>query len=192
MATVREGSKAVLIVVDVQVGVVSDAWDANRIVGNVARTVDRARDQGVPVIWVQHSDKDLVQGSPEWQWVPELAPQEGEPLIHKHFESSFEQTPLEEELAKAGATHIALAGAATNWCIRATAYAALERGYDLTLISNAHTTRTMELDGGAKIDAASVITDLNVARNWINYPGRRNGTAKAEEIDFRLPAGGKQ
>ena len=192
MATVREGSKAVLIVVDVQVGVVSDAWDANRIVGNVARTVDRARNQGVPVIWVQHSDKELVQGSPEWQWVPELTPREREPLIHKHFESSFEQTALEEELAKAGATHIALAGAATNWCIRATAYAALERGYDLTLISNAHTTRTMELDGGAKIDAASVITDLNVAMTWLNYPGRRNGTAKAEEIDFRLPAGAKQ
>ncbi len=192
MATVREGSKAVLIVVDVQVGVVSDAWDANRIVGNVARTVDRARNQGAPVIWVQHSDKDLVQGSPEWQWVPELTPHEREPLIHKHFESSFEQTALEEELAKAGATHIALAGAATNWCIRATAYAALERGYDLTLISNAHTTRTIELDGGAKIDAASVISDLNVAMTWLNYPGRRNGTAKAEEIDFSVPAGAKQ
>ena len=192
MATVREGNKAVLIVVDVQVGVVSDAWDANRIVGNVARTVDRARNQGVPVIWVQHSDKDLVHGSPEWQWVPELIPHERESLIHKHFESSFEQTALEEELAKAGATHIALAGAATNWCIRATAYAALERGYDLTLISNAHTTRTMELDGGVKIDAASVIADLNVAMTWLNYPGRRNGTAKAEEIDFLVPAGAKQ
>ena len=192
MATVREGNKAVLIVVDVQVGVMSDAWDANRIVGNVARTVDRARNKGVPVIWVQHSDKDLVPGSPEWQWVPELIPHEGEPLIHKHFESSFEQTALEEELAKVGATHIALAGASTNWCIRATAYGALERGYDLTLISNAHTTRTMELDGGAKVEAASVITDLNVAMTWLSYPGRRNGTAKAEEVDFSALADAKQ
>ncbi|RPH54739.1 MAG: isochorismatase family protein [Acidobacteria bacterium] len=191
MATVREGSKPVLIVVDVQVGVMSDAWDADRIVGNVARTVDRARNQGVPVIWVQHSDKELVHGSQEWQWVPELKRHEGEPLIHKHFESSFEQTALEEELAKVGATHIALAGAATNWCIRATAYGALERGYDLTLISNAHTTRTMELDGGAKVEAASVISDLNVAMTWLSYPGRRNGTAKAEEVDFSAPAGAK-
>jgi nicotinamidase-related amidase len=192
MATVREGNKAVLIVVDVQVGVMSEAWDANRIVGNVARTVDRARNQGVPVIWVQHSDKDLVHGSPEWQWVPELIPHEGESLIHKHFESSFEQTALEEELAKVGATQIVLAGASTNWCIRATAYGALERGYDLTLISNAHTTRTMELDGGATVEAASVITDLNVAMTWLSYPGRRNGTAKAEDVDFSALAGAKQ
>jgi nicotinamidase-related amidase len=192
MATVREGNKAVLIVVDVQAGVMSEAWDASRIVGNVACTVDRARSQGVPVIWVQHSDKGLIHGSPEWQWVPELIRREGEPLIHKHFESSFEQTALEEELAKVGATHIALAGAATNWCIRATAYGALERGYDLTLISNAHTTSTMELDGGAKVEATSVINDLNVAMTWLSYPGRRNGTAKADEVDFSTPGGARQ
>jgi nicotinamidase-related amidase len=191
MATVREGNKAVLVVVDVQIGVIRETWDANRIVGNVARAVDRARYQGVPVIWVQHSDEDLIAESPEWQWVPELTPHKGEPLIHKHFESSFEQTALEEELAKVGATHIALAGAATNWCIRATAYGALERGYDLTLISNAHTTRTMELDGGAKVEATSVISDLNVAMTWLSYPGRRNGTAKAEEVDFSATAGTK-
>jgi len=192
MATVREGNKAILVVVDVQVGNMNKAWDAERIIANVARTVDRARNQGVPVIWVQHSDKDLVHGSPQWQWVPELNPHEGEPRIHKHFESSFEQTPLEDELAKVGATHIALAGAATNWCIRATAYAALDRGYDLTLISNAHTTRTLELDGGAKVEAASLVTDLNVVMTWISYPGRRNGTAKAEEIDFHALAGADQ
>ena len=192
MATVREGNKAVLIVVDVQTGVMSEAWDASRIVGNVVRTVDRARHQGVPVIWVQHSDKGLIHGSPEWQWVPELSPREGEPLIHKHYESSFEQTALEAELAKVGATHIALAGAATNWCIRATAYGALERGYDLTLISNAHTTSSMELDGGAKVEAASVINDLNVAMTWLSYPGRSNGTAKAEEVDFSALGGARK
>jgi nicotinamidase-related amidase len=185
---VRAGNRTVLIVVDVQVGVVSDAWNADRIVANVARAVERARSQGTPVMWVQHSDKDLVHGSPEWQWVPELIPLEEEPLIHKRFESSFEHTALEEALAKVGATHIALAGASTNWCIRATAYGALERGYDLTLISNAHTTRTMELDDGARVEAASVIADLNVAMTWLSYPGRRNGTAKAEEVDFNALA----
>jgi nicotinamidase-related amidase len=191
MATVREGNKAALIVVDVQVGVVRGAWDAERIVGNVAHTVERARNQSVPIIWVQHSDKDLLQGSPEWQWVPALAPRAGEPLIHKQFNSSFEQTALEEALAALGAAHIVLAGALTNWCIRATAYAALERGYDLTLISDAHTTTTMELEGGAKIEAASVVTDLNVAMTWLSYPGRRNSTSKAEALDFAALAGAK-
>jgi nicotinamidase-related amidase len=90
MATVREGNKGVLLVVDVQAGVMSEAWDAPRIIGNVSRAVERARGQGVPVVWVQHSDDDLRHGSPEWQWVPELVPTDREPVIHKRFNSSFE------------------------------------------------------------------------------------------------------
>lgn len=185
MATVREGNRGVLLIVDVQVGVMNESWDAARIIKNVSRAVERARATGVPVIWVQHSDEDLPYGSPEWQLVPDLAPAENEALIHKQFNSSFEQTPLEQELDKFGATHIALAGAATNWCIRATAYGALDRGYDLTLIKDAHTTGTIELKDGAKIEAANIIDELNIAMTWVNYPGRTSGTATAEEVDFR-------
>jgi nicotinamidase-related amidase len=190
MATVRAGNRTVLMVVDVQVGVMRESWDASRIVGNVARVVERARTQGVPVIWVQHSDDQLAFGSPEWQWVPELAPAQGEPLIHKHFNSSFEATALDDELARLGTTRIALAGAATNWCIRATAYGALDRGYDLTLVKDAHTTGTMELDDGVKIEAANVIQELNIAMTWLSYPGRVNGTAAAEDVDFSTATGG--
>ena len=189
MATVRKGNQGVLLVVDVQVGVVADAWDAPRIVKNVARAVERARAQGVPVVWVQHADENLAYASLQWQWVPELVPAPGEPLIHKQFNSSFEQTALDDELAKLGATHVVLAGAATNWCIRATAYGALERGYDLTLVEDAHTTSTTELKNGGKIEAASLVHDLNLAMTWLNYPGRTNGAATAEEVDFATPGG---
>jgi nicotinamidase-related amidase len=189
MATVREGNKAVLVVVDVQVGVMGESWDSARIIKNVARVVERARADGVPVVWVQHSDEELPYGSPQWQWVPELVPAEGEPLIHKKFNSSFEETELEEELAKQGATHVALAGAATNWCIRATAYGALDLGYDLTLVEDAHTTVTMDLDNGTKIEASNVVDELNVCMTWVSYPGRTNGTATAEQVDFATPGG---
>ena len=189
MATVRTGNKAVLLVVDVQVGVMGESWDSARIIKNVARVVERARADGVPVVWVQHSDEELPYGSPQWQWVPELVPAEGELLIHKKFNSSFEQTELEEELAELGATHVALAGAATNWCIRATAYGALDLGYDLTLIEDAHTTVTMDLDNGTKIEASNVVDELNVCMTWVSYPGRTNGTATAEQVDFTIPGG---
>jgi len=189
LATVREGNKGILLVVDVQAGVMDESWEAPRIIKNVSCAVDRARAEGVPVLWVQHSDGDLRYGSPEWQWVPELTPLNGEPLIHKQFNSSFEQTGLDEELAKLGATHITLAGAATNWCIRATAYGALDRGYDLTLIKDAHTTGTIQLENGSKIEAASVVQEFNFAMTWVSYPGRKNGTATAEEVDFATPGG---
>ncbi len=184
MASVREGNKCVLLVVDVQVGVMKESWDTARIVNNVSLAVERARAQRVPVVWVQHSGDDLERGSPDWALVPELVQAPGETLIHKQFQSSFEQTPLEDELARLGATHIALAGAATNWCIRATAYGALDRGYDLTLIKDAHTTGSVDLDDGTRIEAASVIQDLNISMRWVRYPGRTNQIAAAAEVDF--------
>lgn len=184
MATVREGNQSVLLVVDVQVNVVQGAWESPRVVGNVALAVGRARAQGVPVIWVQHAGEDLVTGTPGWQWVPELVPAADELLIHKNYNSSFEHTTLDAELAKRGTTHVVLAGCATNWCIRATAYAALERGYDLTLVSDAHTTQTMDLENGEKLEATTLIRDLNIAMTWLNYPGRKNTTVKARDLVF--------
>lgn len=189
MATVREGNKAALVVVDVQIGVMRDAWDASRVIGNVARAVERARAESVPVIWVQHTDQDLPKDSAPWQWVPELVPAEGETRVHKQFNSSFEQTNLQRELATLGVTHIVLAGAATNWCIRATAYGALERGYDLTLLSDAHTTETIQFESGVTIEAADIIQELNIAMQWVAYPGRKNGTARVEHVNFALPGG---
>jgi nicotinamidase-related amidase len=184
MATLREGNNTALIVVDVQVGVMNNAWDASRVIGNVALAVERARAQGVSVIWVQHSDAELVHGSAEWQWVLALVPREDELRIHKKFGSSFENTPLDAELAKRGVSHIVLAGASTNWCIRASAYGALDRGYDLTLVRDAHTTESMTLDDGFTIEAESVVLELNMVMTCLSYPGRRCSTATANEVSF--------
>ncbi len=187
MATIREGNQAVLLVVDVQVMVMRSVWEAPRIIKNINLAVEKAREQGAPVIWVQQTDEELVYGSPEWQLPPELSPREGETRLRKKYNSAFEQTLLETILSQLGATHVVLAGAATNWCIRATAYGALERGYDLTLLSDAHTTGALELEDGGKIEAENIIRELNVAMTWVSYPGRVNATATVEKVDFAAP-----
>ena len=184
MATVREGNKKALLVVDAQVGVMQPTWQAPRIIQNIRIAVEKAREQGAPVIWVQHSDDELIYGSPEWQFAPELSPAAAEVQVHKQFNSSFERTSLEEKLAKLEASHIVLAGAATNWCVRATAYGALDRGYDLTLLKDAHTTETVTFEDGVSIEAASVIHELNMAMTWLSYPGRTTNTASVEDFDF--------
>jgi nicotinamidase-related amidase len=184
MATIRKGEKSILLVVDAQVGVMQGAWEETRIINNIATVVEKARKANIPVIWVQHEDEELKNGSAAWQIVPQLTPAEGEVKIYKHFNSSFEETSLDETLSDLGATHIVLAGAVTNWCIRATAYAALDRGYDLTLVKDAHTTETTVLKDGSKIEASGIITDLNISMAWLSYPGRKNAAEKAEEINF--------
>ena len=189
MSTVRPGNQPSLFVVDVQVGVMAECWEAARVTRNVAHAVEQARGDGVPVIWVQHESDELPRDSSSWQLVPELVPAAGEKRIHKRFPSSFEATELEESLAGLGTTHIVLAGAQTNWCIRATAYAALDRGYDLTLVSDAHTTASIDLGNGSKVDASSIVADLNVTMKWLTYPGRKSGTAVTAEVAFG-PSGG--
>lgn len=184
MATVRGGSRSALIVVDTQVGVINRAWDTTRVIGNVLRAVERARAQGVPVIWVQHSDSELVLDSPAWQLVPELVPLDTEPIVHKRYESSFEDTGLEDLLARLGVSHVVLAGAMSNWCIRATAYGALDRGYDLTLVKDAHTTASVEFENGFRIEAEKIVQELNLVMRWLTYPGRTSGTAAAAEVAF--------
>ena len=184
MATIRGGTRSALLVVDTQVGVLSRAWDAPRIVTNLALVVERARSQDVPVIWVQHSDSQLTRGSPEWQVVPELSPRPAELVVYKQYESSFEDTTLEEELARLGISHVVLAGAMTNWCIRATAYGALDRGYDLTLVKDAHTTDTVEFDNGFTIEAEKIVEELNLVMDWLSYPGRSSSTAAAATVSF--------
>jgi nicotinamidase-related amidase len=184
MAKIREGNKAALLIVDVQVGVMRDSWEASRIIENINTTVEKARSKHVPVIWVQHSDEELVSGSPDWQLPPELSPGEEDVRIYKHYNSAFEETALDEKLAQLGVSHIVLAGAATNWCIRATAYAALERGFDLTLIKDAHTTGTIELENGVKIEAEKIIDELNIVMQWVSYPDRKNRSVPAADLEF--------
>ena len=183
MAT-RSGSASALLVVDVQVGVVAQAWERDRVVGNVSLAVCKARAAGVPVLWVQHHDDELPPESPAWQLVPELEALRAELRIHKRYNSAFESTELLAQLDRLDVSRLFLVGAATNWCIRATAYGALERGFDVTLISDAHTTQDMEIEPGRVIEARSLVDDLNVAMCWLSYPGRSSAAEPIAEATF--------
>lgn len=184
MASLGSTGKLALLVVDVQNGVVASAYDAKNRIANMAKVLAKAREKSVPVIFVQHSDEELKRGSAEWGIVPELKVQEGDHRIEKSHNSSFEDTGLDEVLGGLDVSELVLMGAATNWCIRATAYAALDRGYDLTLVSDAHTTESIELGKDRVIQAGDIIDELNIAMAYLDYPGRKNRAIKADELKF--------
>src|SRR3954469_23658046 len=118
MTTLANRPNTALLVVDVQNGVVGDAYDRDKVVANIGALVDKARAAAVDVVWVQHSDDNLPRGSDGWQYVPELARREAEPLVHKTYGDSFEQTDLEAVLAARGIGRLFVAGAQTDGCIR--------------------------------------------------------------------------
>jgi nicotinamidase-related amidase len=170
MAIPAERSNSALLVIDVQNGVVEGAYKRDEVIANIETAVAKARSAGVPVVWVQHSDEELAIDSNEWQIVSELIPLNGEPMVRKTFRSSFEGTNLEEVLGGLDAGHLIVCGAQTNNCIRHTSHDALAKGYNVTLIADAHTTTGYEW-GGHVVDAQAVVEEQNDNFNE-QLPGR--------------------
>lgn len=183
MATLEGRDTTALVVIDVQNDVVEGSFERETRVANIATLVERARSAGTPVVWVQHSDAELLSGSTGWQIVDELRPQANEPLIHKHYRSSFESTTLDSVLDGLSAGRLVVCGAQTNYCIRNTVHAAFERGYDVTLVTDAHTT-TDELWPDGLISAERVIAEFNHACLHYDLPGRSVRAVETADVSF--------
>jgi nicotinamidase-related amidase len=182
LTTLDNRPNTALLVVDVQNGVVEGAPGRDTVVENVGTLVDKARQEGVPVVWVQHNDEGLARGSDEWRIVPELSPGEEEPLVEKSYGDSFEDTNLETVLSGLGVGRLVVVGAQTDACIRSTLHGALARGYDATLVSDAHTTEDLSQWGAPPPEAVIAHTNLY----WGNQtaPGRTAATVETEQVDF--------
>ena len=183
MSSIPGRDKTALLVIDVQVGVVAHGYQRDAVVARIAGLVERARAAGTPVVWVQHSEEEMPIGCDDWQLVPELKPIEGEPVVHKNYRSSFESTNLEDVLAERNIGKLIVCGAQSNNCVRSTGYAALDRGYDVLLVEDAHTTDDGNWDGSL-IPASMVIDEQNRTMMWNDLPGRSSRIAAAADIQF--------
>ena len=180
MTTLHDRFATALIVVDVQVGVVAGAFNRDVVIGNISTLVDKAREAGVPVVWVQHSDEALVKDSDAWQLAPELERRESETLVHKQHGDSFEGTDLEQVLAGAGVGALVVAGAETDACIRSTIHGAFTRGYDVTLVGDAHTTNDMSAWGAPTADLS--IANVNLYWQFQSAPGRTAAVSTVKDV----------
>jgi nicotinamidase-related amidase len=186
MTTLDNRPNCALLVVDVQNGVMGEAHDRDKVVANLRVLVDKARDAGVDVVWVQHNSDELPTGSEQWQYVPELELRDTEPVVQKRYGDSFEDTDLEPVLAARGVGRLVVAGAQSDACIRSTLHGAITRGYDATLVSDAHTTEDLSAYGAPTPDL--VIAHTNLYWQYHTAPGRTAGTVTTEEVDFAVPA----
>ncbi|HEY3201104.1 MAG TPA: isochorismatase family protein, partial [Actinomycetes bacterium] len=125
MSTLENRPNTALLVIDVQNGVVEGAHERDPVVANVGSLVEKARQDRVPVVWIQHSDEQLARGSEEWRIVAELTPSDAEPLVEKSYGDAFEDTTLETVLAGLGVGRLVVVGAQTDECIRSTLHGAV-------------------------------------------------------------------
>ena len=182
MSTLKGRPNTALLVIDVQNSVVEGAHQRDTVVGNIGRLVEKARREQVPVVWVQHSDENLTRGSDRWRIVPELDPREAEPLVEKNYGDSFENTNLESVLSGLRVGRLVVVGAQTDACVRSTLHGAFTRGYDATLVSDAHTTEDQSSWGAPPPD--KVIAHTNLYWTYQTAPGRTAGTVATKDVDF--------
>lgn len=182
MTTLSDRPNTALLVIDVQNGVVAEAHDRDAVVANIGTLVEKAREEAVPVVWVQHSDEELVPGSAVWEYVPELVRVESESLVHKRFGDSFEDTGLSELLAKAGVGRLVVTGAETDACVRSTIHGAFARGYDVTLVSDGHTTFDKSEWGAPPPE--QVIAHTNLYWRYQTAPGRTAAVTATKDVSF--------
>jgi nicotinamidase-related amidase len=183
MTSLENRPRTALLVIDVQNGVVGNAYERDRVVANIATLVDKARAEDVPVLWVQHSSDELVRGSEDWEYVPELERLDTEPVVHKTYGDSFEATNLEQLLAERGVGRLVVTGAQTEECIRSTLHGALVRGYDATLVSDAHTTEDLR-EWGFPVPPEQSIAYTNVYWSWAAAPDRKGCVVTTADTDF--------
>jgi nicotinamidase-related amidase len=182
MTSLPNRPNTALLVIDVQNGVVDGSHQRDDIVENISTLVDKARAEDVPVIWVQHNSDELPEGSDQWQYVPELKRDEAEPVVHKRYGDSFEDTTLEAELAARGVGRLVVTGAQTDACIRSTIHGAFTRGYDTVLVGDAHTTSDDTGYGMPPVD--KVIAHTNMYWSQQAAPGREAAVVETSEVDF--------
>ena len=182
MSTLDNRPNTALLVVDVQTGVVAGAHERDAVVANVGSLVEKARQAGAHVVWVQHADDGLERGSDNWQIVPELTPSDAEPLVEKQYGDAFEDTTLESVLSGLGVGRLVVVGAQTDACVRSTLHGAFARGYDATLVGDAHTTEDLTEWGAPPPD--KVIAHTNLYWSYQTAPGRMAGTVETKDVEF--------
>lgn len=180
MSTRTEGEATALLVVDVQNDVMGEAWESGAVIGRIADLVARARDESVPVVWVQHSDPGMPIDSDEWQIVDALQPRGDEARVQKKHGDAFEGTDLEDVLKELHVGRLVVAGAETDACIRSTIHGAFARGYDTILVGDAHTSGDKTEWGAPTPDAVAAHT--NLYWSFQSAPGKVAGVADAADV----------
>ena len=182
MTTLENRPNTGLLVIDVQNCVVEAAYQRDSVVANIGTVVERARREGIPVVWVQHSDDEILRDSDGWRIVPELTPADSEPLVDKNYGDSFEATTLENVLSGLSVGRLVVVGAETDACVRSTIHGAFVRGYDVTLVSDAHTTGDKTQWGAPPPD--QVIAHTNLYWTYQAAPGRTATTVETKDVKF--------
>lgn len=159
--------KQALVIIDVQQGMFSIPemlpFEGEAVVSRIHLLLDLARSAGVPVIFIQHDGGDghpLSSNSPGFAYHARLMPQSEDTVIVKRDCNAFQDTRLAEHLRSKKIDHLTVCGMQTQYCVDTFVRAAVDRGFHIRLVSDAHTTF-----GTTILSADSIIAHHNDVLN---------------------------
>ncbi len=137
-------NKNCLIIIDVQVGIFNlkhTVFKKEILINNIKTLVQEARKKQYSMIFTQHENETfLKKNTLDWKIVPELEPSNVDRIVMKTHPSIFKETRIEQFLDEIKPKKLYICGLITNGCIKQACIEALEKGYDVTLIADAHST----------------------------------------------------
>jgi nicotinamidase-related amidase len=134
-----------LLIIDMQVGSFLNTlrFDAENIINRINLLSRHFRDQGKPVVFIQHDgtkENFLIHGSQDWEVLPDLIRGKKDKWIEKTANDAFYKTGLDDYLKQNRVSTLYITGCATDFCINATLHSALVKDYHLIVVKDAHTT----------------------------------------------------
>ncbi|GEP18756.1 cysteine hydrolase family protein [Pediococcus argentinicus] len=132
-------SKQALVIIDLQNGL-SHMADFDGVVQRVNQRIKDFRSKGLPIIYVQHQDEELVPNTTAWQFAPELDVPEDATVVAKIHPDSFYHTELQKVLDDLEVTDLEICGAQSDYCVDTTIRVAFDRGYKIRIGYDMHTT----------------------------------------------------
>ena len=150
--------QSALVIIDVQVGIIEGfhAHRATEVLSQINKLLSKARATNTPIIYIQHDGEaghPLEVGTDGWHIHSEITPHAEDLIIRKRASDSFFETTLQRDLESRGIQHLIVTGCMTEYCVDTTARRAVSIGYDVTLVSDAHTTIDNKLLTAAQIIA---------------------------------------
>ncbi len=131
-----------LLIIDMQTALVDGTdpvYKLDSLLQNISTLITRAHATGTPIIYIQDNDVDEI-GSPGWQIHPAIAPEQTDLVIRKPETDAFYGTTLQQELKSRGISYLIISGCKSEVCVDATCRKAIDLGYHVTLVSDAHST----------------------------------------------------
>lgn len=177
-------TNSTLLVIDVQVGII-EGFHAHRgreVLEQINKLIAKARESNTPIIYIQHDGEaghPLEAGTAGWEIHPDIKPRDGDLVIRKRASDSFFETTLRKELESRGINHLIVTGCMTEYCVDTTSRRAVSEGYDVTLVSDAHTT----IDNKG-LTAAQIIAHHNALLDGFDAGSHAITVKPADEVTF--------